>query len=124
MLKSLQSTFPKSSIIPIQFPAVTQPYLWSRSVMNLPFWGPTPVYEEVRAAIMRMANSKSPGPTGVTLDAFCAMVWCKADPSQEGLDADAKYLCQYITDVLKLFWGGELDVEAWKTGNLSPVPKP
>eukprot|EP00957_Ditylum_brightwellii_P126823 9667405-Ditylum_brightwellii.AAC.1 len=71
-----------------------------------------------------MANGKSPSPTGVTSDAFCAMVWCEADPAQAGLNADADYLCQYITDILKLFWEGELDVEAWKTGSLSPVPKP
>eukprot|EP00957_Ditylum_brightwellii_P208853 15359240-Ditylum_brightwellii.AAC.1 len=71
-----------------------------------------------------MANGKSPGPMGVTSDVFCAMVWCEADPAQEGLNADAKYLCQYITDVLKPFWEGELDGEAWKTGNLSPVLKP
>eukprot|EP00957_Ditylum_brightwellii_P041913 3174639-Ditylum_brightwellii.AAC.1 len=71
------------------------------------FLGTQPVYEEVRTAIMRMAN-----------------VWCEADPTQAGLNADAEYLCQYITDVLKLFWEGELNVKAWKTGNLSPGPKP
>eukprot|EP00957_Ditylum_brightwellii_P076723 5831565-Ditylum_brightwellii.AAC.1 len=71
-----------------------------------------------------MANSKSPGLMGVTLGAFCAMVWCEADPAQAGLNVDAEYLCQYITDILNLFLGGELDIEAWRTGNLSPVPKP
>eukprot|EP00957_Ditylum_brightwellii_P055154 4180101-Ditylum_brightwellii.AAC.1 len=73
---------------------------------------------------MRMANSKSLGLMEVTLGAFCAMVWCEADPTQAGLNTDAEYLCQYITDILKLLWEGELDVEAWKTGNLSPVSKP
>eukprot|EP00957_Ditylum_brightwellii_P048306 3666194-Ditylum_brightwellii.AAC.1 len=50
-----------------------------------------------------MANGKSPSLTGVTSDAFCAMVWCEADPAQERLNADTEYLCQYITDILKLF---------------------
>eukprot|EP00957_Ditylum_brightwellii_P068227 5179380-Ditylum_brightwellii.AAC.1 len=56
------------------------------------FLGTPPVYEEVCVAIMRMANGKSPGPTGVTLDAFCAMVWCEADLAQERLNDDAEYL--------------------------------
>eukprot|EP00957_Ditylum_brightwellii_P050033 3792818-Ditylum_brightwellii.AAC.1 len=88
------------------------------------FLGTPSLYEEVRMAIMWIANSKSPGPSGVTSDACCAMVWCEANPEQAGLNMDAKFLCQYITDTLGLFWDGNLDVEAWRTQNLSPVPKP
>eukprot|EP00957_Ditylum_brightwellii_P022407 1690830-Ditylum_brightwellii.AAC.1 len=53
------------------------------------FLAAAPSYNEMRAAIMRMANGKSPGPTGVTSDAFSAMICCKADPNQEGLNCDA-----------------------------------
>ena len=42
---------------------------------------------------------------------------------QEGSNPNAEFLCQYVTDILGLFWTNELDVDSWKTGNLSPVPK-
>eukprot|EP00957_Ditylum_brightwellii_P145024 11045157-Ditylum_brightwellii.AAC.1 len=70
-----------------------------------------------------MANGKAPGPSGVTSDAFCTIVWCKPDPEKEGLNKDAEFLCDYLTETLQLFWLGELDIETWKEGTLSPVPK-
>eukprot|EP00957_Ditylum_brightwellii_P164529 12526466-Ditylum_brightwellii.AAC.1 len=36
--------------------------------------GTPPSYDKVRAAIMRMANGKAPGPSGVTLEALQALV--------------------------------------------------
>eukprot|EP00957_Ditylum_brightwellii_P029086 2197770-Ditylum_brightwellii.AAC.1 len=88
------------------------------------FLGNPLVYEEVHTAIMQMVNGKSPGPSGVTSDAFYVMVWCEADPEQTGLNIDAEHLCQYTTDILGLFWDGNLDVESWRTGNFSSVLKP
>eukprot|EP00957_Ditylum_brightwellii_P077550 5893080-Ditylum_brightwellii.AAC.1 len=57
-----------------------------------------PDLEEVMDAIMRMANGKAPGPSGVTSDAFCAMFWCEPDPQKEGLNKDAEFLCNYVTE--------------------------
>eukprot|EP00957_Ditylum_brightwellii_P207271 15352230-Ditylum_brightwellii.AAC.1 len=70
-----------------------------------------PDLEDVRAAIMHMANGKAPGPSGVTSDAFHTMVWCEPDPEKEGLNKDAEFLCDYVTETLQPFWLGELDIE-------------
>eukprot|EP00957_Ditylum_brightwellii_P048609 3688565-Ditylum_brightwellii.AAC.1 len=71
---------------------------------------------------MRMANGKAPGPSGVMLDALQALVWCEADPEKEGLNTHTEFLCDYIMEILQLFWIGELDMDSWHEGNLAPVP--
>lgn len=59
--------------------------------------GTPPSYEEVQAITMRMVNGKSPAPSGVTLDAFRAMVWCKAVTNKEALSTHTQFLCDYVT---------------------------
>eukprot|EP00957_Ditylum_brightwellii_P102880 7840645-Ditylum_brightwellii.AAC.1 len=63
-----------------------------------------PDLKEVRATIKHMANGKAPDPSGVTFDAFHAMIWCKPDPEKEGLNKDTEILCNYVTETLQLFW--------------------
>eukprot|EP00957_Ditylum_brightwellii_P026062 1970361-Ditylum_brightwellii.AAC.1 len=77
--------------------------------------GDPPSLDEVHNAIMRMHNGKAPGPSGITSDDFWAMVFCRPDPDKTGINDDADYLCDYITEILCLFWTGELDIEMWHT---------
>eukprot|EP00957_Ditylum_brightwellii_P046491 3528300-Ditylum_brightwellii.AAC.1 len=73
---------------------------------------------------MRMCNGKAPDPSGITSDAFCNMVFQRADPEKSGINGSADYLCDYITEILHLFWKGNLNIKSWHKGTLSPVPKP
>eukprot|EP00957_Ditylum_brightwellii_P177213 13499810-Ditylum_brightwellii.AAC.1 len=70
-----------------------------------------------------MKNGKSPGPTGISADAFQTMNWRNHDSDDETANDDADFLIDYITEILCLFWSGELDIATWKEGTLSPVPK-
>eukprot|EP00957_Ditylum_brightwellii_P091023 6929828-Ditylum_brightwellii.AAC.1 len=51
------------------------------------------------------------------------MVFRQPDPDKTGINDNAEYLCDYITEILHLFWLGELVIDSWHTDTLSPVPK-
>eukprot|EP00957_Ditylum_brightwellii_P020858 1573277-Ditylum_brightwellii.AAC.1 len=59
--------------------------------------GDPPLPVKVRSAIMRMCNSKAPGPSGITSDAFCAMVFQRLDLVKTGIN----------------FWEGNPDIKSW-----------
>eukprot|EP00957_Ditylum_brightwellii_P133361 10167840-Ditylum_brightwellii.AAC.1 len=40
----------------------------------------------------------------------------RPDPDKTEMNSDADYLCDYITEILRLFWFGNLDIKAWHTG--------
>eukprot|EP00957_Ditylum_brightwellii_P070139 5327784-Ditylum_brightwellii.AAC.1 len=82
-----------------------------------------PSCEEVTNAISWMKNSKAPGPTGITADAFCAMIWHKRNKVDKTADDDTNFLIDCVAEILCLFWTGELDVAMWNKGMLSPAPK-
>eukprot|EP00957_Ditylum_brightwellii_P049655 3765388-Ditylum_brightwellii.AAC.1 len=70
-----------------------------------------------------MKNGKDSGPTGITADTFCAMIWRNHDTDDKTTNDDAKILINYVTEILHLFWTGELDIGTWNKGTLSPIPK-
>eukprot|EP00957_Ditylum_brightwellii_P054333 4116414-Ditylum_brightwellii.AAC.1 len=51
------------------------------------------------------------------------MIFRQPDPDKTGINDNVEYLCDYIIEILCLFWLGELDIDSWHTGMLSPVPK-
>eukprot|EP00957_Ditylum_brightwellii_P008805 668248-Ditylum_brightwellii.AAC.1 len=91
---------------------------------EFPHLGDPPLPAEVRSTIMRMCNGKVPGPSEITSDAFCTMFFQRPDPEKSGNNESVDYLCDYITEILHLFWEGNLDIKSWHKGTLSPVPKP
>eukprot|EP00957_Ditylum_brightwellii_P054232 4106764-Ditylum_brightwellii.AAC.1 len=70
-----------------------------------------------------MKNGKAPDATGITADAFHAMIWRKHDTEDKTADNDTNFLIDYVTEILWLFCTGELDIVTWNKGTLSPVPK-
>uniref|UniRef100_A0A7S2MNV9 Reverse transcriptase domain-containing protein n=1 Tax=Helicotheca tamesis TaxID=374047 RepID=A0A7S2MNV9_9STRA len=82
-----------------------------------------PSLAEVRAAIKRMANGKSPGPSDISSDAYKAMTWMEPNPDDEDSNADAEYNLGILHSILVEFWEGRLDIKGWKTGSLRPIPK-
>eukprot|EP00957_Ditylum_brightwellii_P028633 2162998-Ditylum_brightwellii.AAC.1 len=70
-----------------------------------------------------MKNGKAPGPTGISANAFRAIIWRNHDTDDKTANDDTNFLTDYITEILCLFWSGELDIAPWNKGTLSPVPK-
>eukprot|EP00957_Ditylum_brightwellii_P149419 11379627-Ditylum_brightwellii.AAC.1 len=60
-----------------------------------------------------MKNGKAPGPTGISADAFSAMIWRNHDSDDETANDDANFLIDYVTEILCLFWSGELNIATW-----------
>eukprot|EP00957_Ditylum_brightwellii_P106580 8131380-Ditylum_brightwellii.AAC.1 len=60
--------------------------------------------DEVKAALRRMANGKTPGPSGVLSDAMKLMVWCDNNATDETENADAEFLVEVIFNLLQDFW--------------------
>eukprot|EP00957_Ditylum_brightwellii_P078686 5983191-Ditylum_brightwellii.AAC.1 len=51
------------------------------------------------------------------------MIWRNHDSDDETANDDANFVIDYITEILCLFWSGELNIATWKEGTLSPVSK-
>eukprot|EP00957_Ditylum_brightwellii_P084337 6413586-Ditylum_brightwellii.AAC.1 len=92
------------------------------SRLEFPHLGDPPSPAKVCSAIMCMANGKAPGPSGITSDAFRAMVFQSRNPDNPETNDCANSLCDYITEILCLFWEGNLDIESWYKGTLSRYP--
>eukprot|EP00957_Ditylum_brightwellii_P208541 15357940-Ditylum_brightwellii.AAC.1 len=82
-----------------------------------------PMHDKIANTILCMQNGKAPGPTGVTSDVFCAMIWRTFGKDSRVADADTEFLINYIMEILCLFWITDLDIESWITGTLALVPK-
>eukprot|EP00957_Ditylum_brightwellii_P157337 11975107-Ditylum_brightwellii.AAC.1 len=67
-----------------------------------------------------MANSKAPGPLGVTSNALKSMVWTEETPGDDHANGDTNYLATVIYAMLVNFWESALDFESWKSGILMP----
>eukprot|EP00957_Ditylum_brightwellii_P104071 7928825-Ditylum_brightwellii.AAC.1 len=63
---------------------------------------------------MHMCNGKVPGPSGIISDTFCAMFFQRHNPENTGINDSVNSLCGYITEILRLFWEGNLDIKAWR----------
>ena len=65
-------------------------------------------WEEVKVAVRKLANRKSPGPNDVPPDAFKAL-------SNQNLDL--------LHNFFNAYWRGEIDFTEWHEGQVVPVPK-
>eukprot|EP00957_Ditylum_brightwellii_P187627 14287454-Ditylum_brightwellii.AAC.1 len=59
-----------------------------------------PSLVDVRATLLRMANGKAPGPSGVTSDALKAMIWTKDNTDNDTDNDDANCLITVIHAML------------------------
>eukprot|EP00957_Ditylum_brightwellii_P116928 8919716-Ditylum_brightwellii.AAC.1 len=50
-----------------------------------------------------MKNGKAPGPTGISADAFHAMIWRNHDSDDKTANDDANFLIDYVTEILRFF---------------------
>eukprot|EP00957_Ditylum_brightwellii_P081203 6177593-Ditylum_brightwellii.AAC.1 len=52
------------------------------------------------------------------------MIWRKKhDTDDKSANDDAIFLIDYVTEILRLFWTGELDIATLNESTLSPVPR-